>query len=188
MQNEICENEVFDGIGPDWLKAEAYENCTFRNCNLQEAKLSGMRFVDCLFEDCNLSMCSMIETAWREVIFRRCKMFTMPFDQCNPIGLKFEAIGCAMDGCMFANLKMGGFRFEDCVLYGVDFTNTYLTGAVFHNCDLMDARFDNACIEKADFRTARDFEIDPERNVMTGARFSRLNLAGLLRKYRLKLE
>jgi uncharacterized protein YjbI with pentapeptide repeats len=188
MEKEICENETFNGIDVDGLRAEVYEQCRFLNCNLQEANFSGMRFIDCRFEDCNLSMSKLMETAWREVVFVRCKMFTMPFDQCNPIGLKFECESCALDGSNFSNLKMGGFRFTDTVLYGVDFTNTFLTGTVFEDCDLMDARFDNSCLEKADFRTARDFEIDPERNVMTGARFSRLNLAGLLRKYRLKLE
>jgi fluoroquinolone resistance protein len=185
---ESIENETFDGIKADALTARDYENCVFRNSNLQEADLSGMRFVDCQFFDCNLSMCKMIETAFREVQFTDCKMFTMPFDQCNPIGLKFECTRCAMDGCMFANLKMGGFRFNSCILYGVDFTNTYLSSAVFADCDLMDARFENTCLEKADFRTARDYQLDPEQNIMGGARFSKLNLAGLLRKYRLKLE
>jgi fluoroquinolone resistance protein len=183
-----AENETFDGAKADALYTNEYENCVFLNCDFQEADLSGMRFIDCVFTDCNLSMCKMIETGWREVQFTRCKMFTMPFDQCNPIGLKFECLSCALDGSMFTSLKMGGFRFNSCNLYGVDFTNTYLSGAVFHDCDLMDARFDNTCLEKADFRTARDFELDPERNIMSGARFSRLNLSGLLRKYRLKLE
>jgi fluoroquinolone resistance protein len=185
---ETAEDEEFMGAKADALYAKEYENCIFRSCDFQEADLSGMRFVDCRFEDCNLSMCKMSETAFREVIFVRCKMFTMPFDQCNPIGLKFDCEHCAMDGCMFTNLKLGRMRFTDCILYGVDFTNTYLSESVFAGCDLMDAHFENTCLEKADFRTARDFEIDPERNVMSGAKFARTNLAGLVRKYRLKLE
>lgn len=185
---EAVENETFSGATAGDLMAEAYENCTFLSCNFQEADLGGLRFVDCVFEDSNLSMAKMIETAFREVRFVRCKLFSLFFDQCNGIGFKAEFEQCALDGTSFVGMKLGNQRFKDCILYGVDFTGTFLSGAQFINCDLMDARFDNSCLEKADFRSARDFELDPEANVMTGARFSRANLSGLLRKYRLKLE
>jgi len=50
------------------------------------------------------------------------------------------------------------------------------------------AVFESTHLERADFRTATNYQIDPERNKMEGAKFSVNNLAGLLVKYELDLE
>jgi len=42
--------------------------------------------------------------------------------------------------------------------------------------------------EKADFRTAYNFSIDPEVNKINRAKFSSMNLAGLLSKYDIEID
>ncbi len=70
----------------------------------------------------------------------------------------------------------------------VDFSEADLSRSVFKNCDLSAAIFSNTNLEKADLFSASDFNIDPELNKITGAKFSSENLAGLLDKYKLIIK
>jgi uncharacterized protein YjbI with pentapeptide repeats len=54
---------------------------------------------------------------------------------------------------------------------------------IFENCDLAGAIFENTILERADFRTARNFSLDPEINQIKKAKFSLADLPGLLLKY-----
>jgi uncharacterized protein YjbI with pentapeptide repeats len=68
-------------------------------------------------------------------------------------------------------------------MHDTQFVNTELIGCSFDDCDLRDAFFDHSTLNKADFRNANNFAIDPEINRMKGAIFSRISLEGLLVKY-----
>jgi hypothetical protein len=59
---------------------------------------------------------------------------------------------------------------------------------VFDNCDLLQAIFDLSIIEKADFRTAYNYSINPEKNRIKKAKFSVLGLSGLLEHYDIEIE
>jgi fluoroquinolone resistance protein len=59
---------------------------------------------------------------------------------------------------------------------------------VFDNCDLSKASFDNTILEKADFRTAFNYSINPESNKIKKAKFSVSGIAGLLDKYDIHIE
>lgn len=75
-----------------------------------------------------------------------------------------------------------------CSLKQVDFAEADLSKALFKDCDLASASFMRTNLEQADFRTARNYSIDPELNKMKRARFSPSELAGLLHKYNLQIE
>ena len=79
-------------------------------------------------------------------------------------------------------------NFTDCSLKEVDFSNVDLSESVFKNCELSGATFSNTILEKVDFRTALNYSIDPELNKMKKAKFSVLNLSGLLNKHNLDIE
>ena len=78
--------------------------------------------------------------------------------------------------------------FHKCILHEVDFTETDLTAAIFDECDLSGAIFTDSILEKADFRTAFNYTIDPESNKMKKAKFSSHGIAGLLTKYGIKID
>ncbi|WP_086936325.1 pentapeptide repeat-containing protein [Chamaesiphon minutus] len=59
---------------------------------------------------------------------------------------------------------------------------------MFENCDLTDAIFQYTILEKADFRTAYNYSIDPELNRIKKAKFSRSGIAGLLDKYDIDID
>jgi uncharacterized protein YjbI with pentapeptide repeats len=73
-------------------------------------------------------------------------------------------------------------------MHEVDFSESDLSNATFDNCDLLTATFDRTVLEKADFRTAYNYAIDPENNRIKKARFSTAGLAGLLFKYDLDIK
>ena len=58
-----------------------------------------------------------------------------------------------------------------------------MSSGVFDNCDLSMAVFENTNLEKADFTTSYNYDIDPEKNRMKKAKFLQNGLHGLLLKY-----
>jgi uncharacterized protein YjbI with pentapeptide repeats len=63
-----------------------------------------------------------------------------------------------------------------------------MTGLIFEACNLDKAIFDNTKIDKADYRSAINYSIDPEKNSIKQAKFSKNGLEGLLLKYNLLID
>ena len=78
--------------------------------------------------------------------------------------------------------------FKDCSLKEVDFSEVDLSGAGFQNCDLSGTAFNRSILEKADFRTAYQYNIDPSLNKMKQAKFAATGLEGLLSKFQLDID
>jgi fluoroquinolone resistance protein len=165
-----------------------YEQCTFINCRFTGADISGDGFDNCVFEGCDLSNTKLVQTTFREVWFRNCKMLGLHFDDCNDFLLSFSFEGCQLNMSVFYKLNLKKTHFKKCNLLEVDFTNTNLTNAVFEECELSGATFDNTMLDGADLRTAYNFTINPENNHIKKAMFSLHGLPGLLDKYKLIIE
>lgn len=73
-------------------------------------------------------------------------------------------------------------------LFETDFVEADLTGADFQDSDLKGPIFENTVLEKADFRHAKNFIIDPENNRVKKTKFSMDGLPGLLQKYGIEVE
>ena len=138
--------------------------------------------------DCDLSMAHIKQASFNDALFERCKMLGMRFDLCNDFLLSFRFMECTLNLSSFYGLKLKKSRFIKCKLQEVDFTETDLTSADFDGCDLQRAIFDRSILEKVDFRTAYNFNIDPERNKLRKARFSVDGVVGLLGKYDIVIE
>ena len=160
-----------------------YESCVFTSCELGEADLSNRVFIECEFVNCNLSLARLYGTSFRDCVFRDCKLLGLRFDQCNPIALSPRFERCALSHASFHKGVLKKIRFEGCSLTDVDFTQADLTDALFEECDLRGAAFDGTNLEKADFRTAVNVGMDPERNRLSKAKFSLQGLPGLVGKY-----
>jgi len=70
----------------------------------------------------------------------------------------------------------------------IDFSATDLTASSFLNCDLSRSIFQQTILEKADFRTANNYSLDPESNRIKNAKFSSSWIIGLLDKYKIIIE
>ncbi len=186
----IRENETFKNIdySQETPEAKEYENCRFMNCNFSFTDLSQLSFEECSFEDCDFSMTKLNNTAFREADFINCKLSGLHFCDCNPFSLEFRFTNCILDFSSFYKLKLKKIPFNKCQLKETDFAEADLSGAVFHECDLNNAVFDRTNIEKADFRTAFNYRINPEINKIKKAKFSHSGLAGLLEQYNIEIS
>lgn len=185
MKGKIFEQTDFT-INP--LEKGEYENCTFINCNFSETDLSDIHFPECTFTGCNLSMAKTKGTAFADTRFKDCKLLGLHFDQCREFLFSIQVDNCQLDLASFYKMKLKKTLFKNASLRETDFSEADLSSAVFDNCDLAGAVFENTLLEKADFRTAYNYSIDPELNRIKKARFSINGIAGLLDKYDIDIE
>lgn len=165
-----------------------YDNCTFEGCNFENSKLNGAVFADCIFIDCNFGNAKIGGTGFKKVEFKNCKLLGLNFAAADPFLFEAGFNGCHMQLVSFYKLKLKNFTFSNCQLRDADFAEADLTNAVLNECDLANAIFDNTILEKADLRSSYNFAIDPERNRLKKAKFSKEGLAGLLHKYNIEIE
>lgn len=165
------------------LQKAEYENCIFDGCDFSEGYLDHQNFMECEFMDCNLSNANITQTIFNDVSFSHCKMIGLKFEDCNTLFMAFGFNHCILNYSSFYRLKLKNIIFMDSKLIAVDFTETDLTAATFDACELDKAVFYDTILEKTDFSTAYHFNIDPERNRIKKAVFSKANMVGLLTKY-----
>lgn len=184
------EDKIFEKVNfrEQPLKIGEYDYCVFRQCDFSETDFSELRFSDCDFLDCNLSLIKLMKTGFRDISFKNCKMLGLHFDNCLEFGISFSFENCQLNHSSFYKTKITKTVFNSSQLVETDFTECDLSSAVFDNCDLTGAVFDNSILEKTDFRTARNFSIDPENNRIKKAKFSISTIPGLLDKYDIEIE
>ncbi len=165
-----------------------FELCTFSGCNFSEVNLSGIVFQECIFTDCNLSNVKLPKTAFKDCKFVNCKMLGMHFEQCNEFLFEVAFDGCVLDHSTFNRLRLKKTKFHKCSVRECDFTESDLSETVFSECDLADTRFERTNLEKADFRSAVNYSLDPEINKLKKAKFSLDGVPGLLSKYQIDIR
>ena len=170
------------------LKKGEYENCQFHNCDFSGTDLSSMKFINCKFVSCNLSLVTSTKTVFQEAHFKDCKLLGFRFDTCNAFGLSFLFENCSLNHSSFFGTKIKKTVFKHSQLQETDFTQCDLTSALFDHCNLLRAQFAQSILEKADFRTAYNYSIDPASNRMKKAKFSLQGIVGLLDKYDIDIE
>lgn len=183
--DEIFEKKDFR---TDQLPKDDYEGCTFFNCDFSDSNLSGISFADCEFISCNLSMAKLNKTALKEVRFRDCKCLGLHFETCNDFLFSVSFENCILNLSCFYRLDLKKTPFTNSSLQETDFSECDLSSSLFENCDLNGAVFSNTNLEKADFRSAFNYSLDPEKNKIKKARFSLSGLPGLLDKYKIEIS
>lgn len=190
MHKNIFEDHHFEGTDytQNGLEKGRYENCVFKDCLLSGSDLSEVVFLECTFRNCDLSMAALKKTALRDVRFQDCKLMGLHFDDCHDFLFKTAFEGCLMNYATFCQFGLKGTVFSHCNLEEADFTAADLTAAEFDHCDLTGAIFEDTILNKADFRTATNYAMDPEKNRLAGAKFSTPGVLGLLVKYGIEVD
>jgi len=190
MNNAFVADQIFEkkDYTEKPLAVADYDACTFINCNFSGSDLSNINFSECEFQGCNLSMSKLAKTGIKDVKFTNCKLLGLHFQDCSDFLFAATFEDCILNLSSFCNRKMKKTIFRNCTMHETEFAETDLTNAVFDNCDLANASFLHSILEKADFRTSYNYSIDPERNKMKKAKFSKENVAGLLDKYDIEVE
>ncbi|MFT4968341.1 MAG: fluoroquinolone resistance protein [Chitinophagales bacterium] len=188
-QTEYFQSEFYDtDFTTKGELAKLFETCEFVNCNFSNLDLGQIVFEDCTFKNCDFALVNTHNSAFKNVFFEDCKLKQLRFDSCSNFLLKLEFKNCTLQDSSFYQVNLARHEFHDCNLTEVDFTEAILIDSTFNNCNLGGAIFDNTHLERADFRTAVNFQIDPANNKMKGAKFSINGLANLLVKYKLDIE
>lgn len=190
MSNKLHEGKTFNKVNyaNKQLINNEFSNCHFVDCDFSKSNFSQIDFVDCEFESCNFSLTILKYTGLKDVHFRDCKIVGVDFSACNDFLFAVRFTDCSLDYATFHSRKMKNTRFTNSIIKEVDFSEADLTQAVFQNCDLTRSIFDRSILDKADFSSAINFDINPERNRIKKTIFSLAGLQGLLTKYDLVVK
>lgn len=189
-QPEVIRNSTFRGndYAERRLPFAEYERCHFVDCNFAKADLSRVRFSDCKFDSCNLGVANLEHASLRNVQFKDCKLIGLDFSVCYDLLFEVGFEGCNLDFTYFLGRKLKKTKFLNCSICEANFTEADLTQAVFEDCDLHKTVWMRSTLRGADLRTARRYTIDPENNLVRGAKFSYPAVLGLLDKYGIEID
>lgn len=157
-----------------------YERILFTGQNLSAVDFSRAAFSECGFKNCQLTNNSLTNCKLQRVQFTGCKLQGLDFSQCHPFLLRLLFTDCLLFSCAFPQMDLQQTVFKDCSLKECDFVKTDLRKAEFDNCALPGTVFRECNLGSADFRTAREYRIDPNQNKLKKAKFSYPEVAGLL--------
>lgn len=96
----------------------------------------------------------------------------MNFSYCNDFLFSLKFDGCNLDCCSFVRKKIHKTPFVNSSIKDTDFSECDLTNSVFKNVDLANSIFSNSNLKSVNFLTAKNYNIDPERNNIMKAKFS----------------
>jgi len=167
----------------DEVNFKEFESCTFTNCDFSGCNFMAITFIDCNFNHCNFNGAKINHVAFRTAYFNSCQIKEVNFAMCDKFIFEIHFNKSLLDFSKFYALKMKGTTFNKSSLIAVDFMATDITNVLFDNCDLYRAEFDKAIANKADFRTSKNYSMDPSRTQIKKAQFSLEGLKGLLTKY-----
>ncbi len=164
----FCEEDIAR-LSKAW--PSSFESCQFSGMKFCEISLRGISFLDCKFERCSFSRADLQRSSFSNNKFTDCNLMGINwvtlnrFDNC-------EFRNCKLDYSCFQALKLKRLVCVDCSLREVDFYSTQLVEADFSGSNLAGTSFAKADLSKADFRTAKDYFIDPVVTKIKGAKFS----------------
>jgi uncharacterized protein YjbI with pentapeptide repeats len=124
-----------------------------------------------------------MNTSLNDAKFTGCKLLGINFENCDTFLFTVSFNKCVLNYSSFYKRILKKTNFIHCTMKDVDFTDSDCTLSNFDHCDLANAKFENTVLEKADFRSAFNYSIDPEINRIKKAQFAIPGVIGLLNKY-----
>ncbi len=166
------------------IESSTFLDCQFAGCSLVEAELRSCRFQRCSFTDCDLSLLQLPSSEFSSTTFKGTKLvgvdWTMARQNQPALGNPLSFKASILNHCTFIGLAMPSLELIDCVAHEVDFRQTDLQSADFSGTDLLGSLFMETDLSGADLRTARNYTIDPTKNLLSGARLSMPEAISLL--------
>ena len=153
-----------------------FHDCSFISSFFSEVVFERCRFVNCLFQDCDLSLMQVPGTFFSACKFEKSRVIGIDWTKADwssaglrlPISFK----GTSVDHSTFIGLSLPAVQIKDCSVKNVDFRETDLSRAILGGSDFSESLFLDTNLTKADLREAINYHINPEKNILAGARFS----------------
>jgi fluoroquinolone resistance protein len=157
------------------VSSEFYD-CVFVRCSFVESVFRKCGFVNCAFRECDLSLVQVPESRFSSSRFENTKVIGVNWTEADwattGLGDPMGFLKCAISHSTFIALRLKGIQIRDCVAVDVDFREADLAQADFGGTDLSKSMFGKTDLSEADLSRARNYSIDPGRNVLKGAKFS----------------
>lgn len=153
------------------LKKSIFNNVFFESCHFIESNWEQAHFIGCRFKNCNLSLVNLRGCRLQQIAFEESKIVGLDFFKCDKL-LHLSFNTCILQTCNFTDLKLKGTSFAGSKIREVYFTNTDLSEANFTDADLIGTLFHQCNLTKSDFRSAKNYMIDLQTNIVRKAQFS----------------
>jgi uncharacterized protein YjbI with pentapeptide repeats len=153
------------------MNGHTFDSCIFNLCTFTNADVSECIFQDCRFNNCRFLMCKMESTVWNNSIFISSRLTGMNFEETSGFSFYQEYEDCLLESCVFYNNTLKNMYFKKCMIRGSSFQNCPMQGISFVETQFQDTGFLGCNLEKADFRSASGYAIDPKANKLKNARF-----------------
>lgn len=168
--NDYWEEE-FHHINEKHLENIYFDNCVFIKCDFSKSIISHCKFTECRFINCDLSLSQLNHTTFNDVSFEKSKLIGLSWSSCQePFDVVFDT--CNLSQNSFHLLDLRKIVFKNSLIIDTGFEECNLQSALFEECDLELCVFINNNLKKADFRTAKNYLINPNENDMKDAQFS----------------
>jgi fluoroquinolone resistance protein len=160
----------------DEILSGKFTDCVFVKSSFEAAILSNCRFSSCIFQECNLSLAQLTGSSFPSTRFDRSKLIGVNWTQADwsTSGIR-NLVGffdCVISHSTFIGLELKSIQIKNCTANDVDFREADLSNADFKGTDLARSIFGNTNLTEADLSLARNYMIDPRKNVLKQAKFS----------------
>jgi len=168
-----CEGTRFESVdfSPLDVAEHTFENCTFSSCHFREMDMRGARFHSCGLENCELVLCKTTHVRLNGVSFKSCKVMGINFATCDKFGFSPAFEDCVLESVAFFGNGMKRGKIVNCRMIDSEIIESDFREADFSDTSFQRVTFQNCMLEKADFRSACGYAIDPATNKLRGARF-----------------
>lgn len=179
-------NENFDGLKFEGgiIESVLFEECTFTDCDFSGVFFIDCEFIDSSFEKSNLSVSKFENSKFTDLVFLNSKLVGIDWTladwsmQSSSSPLRF--LNSILDDSSFFGLKLKGLTIKRSSVHNVDFRSGEFTKGIFIDSDFSGALFGSTNLMCADFRGAKNYRIDLNHNIITRAKFSRLEAFSLI--------
>jgi uncharacterized protein YjbI with pentapeptide repeats len=159
-------------FGPTPLTNQTFESCIFSSCRFRETPMTGAAFRSSVFRSCELVVVKMSGVVLDRTLFESSKIMGINFSDADNLGFSPDFRKSVISNSVFGGLsfRKGAIlecRLVDCDLSDCDFREAEFSATTFEHVAISNCNF-----EKADFRSARGYAIDPLTNRVRKARFS----------------
>lgn len=181
-------NKVFNSSNNNSIvtNSEFFYSCEFRGCDFSGISFFDCSFENCTFLNCNLSNIKLHKTKFFDTIFSECKLVGITWPQ-PKIPSTFSASKCIFDFNIFSRCSLDSFSLTECSFKEAFFQDSSARRCDFSCSEFSDARFENCNLEKTVFYNASNLFLDPEENIVTGAKIPINTALLMLKKYQLEI-